>query len=137
LDIKTNDMLAIVSKPDINDSNPFEDGSAENQMLMPQFPGSVFKPVIAAAAIEQNLPLSERRFNCDLDLYGEGLAEYQHGILNFKESFAKSCNYTFSTIAQELLKNNPNTIEEYANMLGLIGPVSWKGDVFRYEDFHQ
>lgn len=31
LDVESNDLLAMVSKPDINSSNPFEDGSAQNQ----------------------------------------------------------------------------------------------------------
>ncbi|MFS0861658.1 peptidoglycan D,D-transpeptidase FtsI family protein [Fredinandcohnia sp. 179-A 10B2 NHS] len=137
LDIQTNDVLAMVSKPDMNYSNPFEDGSADNQMIVPQFPGSVFKTVVAAAAIEQNQINNDRSFNCDLDLYGEGPAEYQHGMLNFYESFAKSCNNTFATIAQELLQQDKGSIEKYAEMLGLLGPVGWHGDVFRFEDFKQ
>lgn len=137
LDIQTNDVLAMVSKPNMNYSNPFEDGSADNQMILPQFPGSVFKTVVAAAAIEQNQINNDRSFNCDLDLYGEGPAEYQHGMLNFYESFAKSCNNTFATIAQELLQTDKESIEKYAEMLGLLGPVGWHGDVFRFEDFKQ
>lgn len=137
LDIESGDLLAMVSKPDINTSNPFRDGTAENQMIMPQFPGSVFKAVIAAAAIENQQISNERMFNCDLDLYGEGPAEYQHGMLNFHQSFAQSCNYTFATIAQELIQNDHEVIEKYSEMLGLLGPVGWNGDVFRFQDFKQ
>ncbi|MFT4412730.1 peptidoglycan D,D-transpeptidase FtsI family protein [Fredinandcohnia humi] len=137
LDIETNDLVAMVSKPDINYSNPFENGTADNQMILPQFPGSVFKTVVAAAAIEQNQIANNRSFNCDQDLYGKGKAEYPHGTLNFSESFAKSCNYTFATIAQELLQVDKDIIENYADMLGLLGPIGWNGDVFRFQDFKQ
>ncbi|MEH7379855.1 penicillin-binding transpeptidase domain-containing protein [Bacillus sp. JJ1533] len=137
LDVESNDLLAMVSKPDINSSNPFEDGTAQNQMIMPQFPGSVFKTVIAAAAIEQQQVSNDRMFNCDLDLYGEGPAEYPHGMLNFNNSFANSCNYTFATIAQELIQKDRDIIEKYSEMLGLLGPVGWNGDVFRFQDFKQ
>ncbi|MCH1627395.1 peptidoglycan D,D-transpeptidase FtsI family protein [Ferdinandcohnia quinoae] len=137
LDVKTNDLVAMVSKPNINYSNPFSDGSAENQMIMPQFPGSVFKTVIAAAAIEHNMISNDRSFNCDLDLYGEGPAEFKHGPLNFYNSFAKSCNYTFATIAEELIQKDQESIERYASMLGVMGPVGWRGDVFRFQDFSQ
>lgn len=137
LDIESNDLLAMVSKPDINSSNPFEDGTAQNQMIMPQFPGSVFKTVIAAAAIEQQQISNDRMFNCDQDLYGEGSAEYPHGMLNFQNSFAKSCNYTFANLAQEMLQKDQDVIEQYSEMLGLLGPVGWNGDVFRFQDFKQ
>ncbi|WP_449537068.1 peptidoglycan D,D-transpeptidase FtsI family protein [Ferdinandcohnia sp. Marseille-Q9671] len=137
LDVETNDLLAMVSKPDINHTNPFGDGTAENQMIMPQFPGSVFKTVVTAAAIEKEQISNDRMFNCDLDLYGEGPAEYQHGMLNFHNSFAKSCNYTFATIAQELLQTDKDIIEKYAEMLGLLGPIGWNGDVFRFREFKQ
>lgn len=137
LDVESNDLLAMVSKPDINSSNPFRDGSAENQMIMPQFPGSVFKTVIAAATIENQQISNDRTFNCDQDLYGEGQAEYPHGMLNFHDSFAKSCNFTFAKLAQELIQKDQNVIEKYSEMLGLLGPVGWNGDVFRFQDFKQ
>ncbi|MBE4908074.1 penicillin-binding protein 2 [Bacillus luteolus] len=137
LDIETNDILAMVSKPSINFQNPFGDDGAENQMLMSQFPGSVFKTVIAAAAIEKNVNLNNRIFDCDLNLYGDGPSQYDHGPLNFKDSFAKSCNYTFAELSNEIIKEDSNFIEEYAQKLGLLGPVGWHGDVFRYNDFIQ
>ena len=137
LDVETGDILAMVSKPSINHSDPFTDGSADNQMLLPHFPGSVFKTVTAAAAIEKNHELSNRTFDCDLNIYGDGPATYQNGELNFNDSFAKSCNYTFATIANEIIKSDPEYIEEFSEKLGLLGPVGWHGDVFRLQDFQQ
>ncbi len=40
-------------------------------MLTPIYPGSVFKTVIAATAIEQNEVKPGTSFNCNLNLYGE------------------------------------------------------------------
>ncbi|MFC4320876.1 peptidoglycan D,D-transpeptidase FtsI family protein [Litchfieldia salsa] len=137
LDIKSSDILAMVSAPTINPSDPFGDGSADNQMLLPHFPGSVFKTVTAAAVIENNIDVSERTFNCDLDLYGEPNPVYELGELNFTESFAKSCNYTFTKLAEEMIEKNPDVIEEFSNKLGIINPVGWHGDVFRLNDFKQ
>ncbi|WP_078545470.1 peptidoglycan D,D-transpeptidase FtsI family protein [Litchfieldia alkalitelluris] len=137
LDIETSDILAMVSAPTINQSNPFGDGSAQNLMLQPHFPGSVFKTVTAAAVIEKNIDLKGRTFNCDLDLYGEANPIYKLGVLDFRESFAKSCNYTFSTLAEELITDDSDVIEEYSAKLGLIDPVGWHGDVFRLQDFKQ
>lgn len=137
LDIEYSEILASVSVPSINRKDPFGDGSAKNRMTIPQFPGSVFKTVIAAAAIEKNSVPTNRYFDCNLNLYGEPATEYKYGQLTFKESFARSCNYTFATIAQELMANDATIIDEYAKKLGLIEPVGWRGDVFRLQDFTQ
>ncbi|MFS1517809.1 peptidoglycan D,D-transpeptidase FtsI family protein [Bacillus sp. SCS-151] len=137
IDIATNDVVAMVSVPSINHSDPYVDDALENRMLTVQTPGSVFKPVIAAAAIEHNLLQSNRIFDCDLDMYGEGKSQYLSGMLNFEESFANSCNYTFSVLALELMELNSQSIEEYATKLGLINPVIWNGDVFHFEEFNQ
>ncbi|MCA1031846.1 penicillin-binding protein 2 [Bacillus timonensis] len=137
LDVETSDVLAMVSMPSINHNNPFADSGGQNQILQSHFPGSIFKTVIAAAAIEKNIKLNNRTFNCDLDQDGEGEAVYKNGELDFKSSFAKSCNYTFGTIAKELMDIDSSVIENYAKKLGLIGPVSWNGNVFRIQNFSQ
>ena len=55
LDVKKNEILAMVSKPSVQvkDESLYKT-TLENQMLTPHFPGSVFKTIIAAAAIDQN-----------------------------------------------------------------------------------
>ena len=47
----------MVSRPKINQKDPFNDqtGNIENVMLNQQITGSVFKTVVAAAAIENGL----------------------------------------------------------------------------------
>lgn len=135
LDIDTNEVLAMVSKPDINWNDPFGDNGTKNYMLERQFPGSVFKTVIAAAAIEKNLVKANRSFDCNLNLYGE--RGERQGALSFEESFAQSCNYTFASLGYELEQKMPGIIETYASRLGLIEPSGWKGNVFHLRDFKQ
>ncbi|KKI88526.1 penicillin-binding protein [Bacillus sp. SA1-12] len=134
LDVKTNEVLAMVSKPDLNRSNS---NTLINHMLQPLFPGSVFKTVISAAAIEYGLDDVTREFNCNLNLYGEKDGEQDDGMLTFARSFAKSCNYTFTTLAEELMEKDEMVIEDTAEKLGLLGPVGWRGTVFHYQNFKQ
>lgn len=136
LDIERNEVLALVSKPDLNRNDK---STFYNYMFEPMFPGSVFKTVIAAAAIEKNSVLPNRTFNCDLDLYGKKEKDpiKRYGMLTFTESFAKSCNYAFAALGQELMAKNDQVFEEYAEKLGLINLVGWKGQVYHYEEFQQ
>jgi cell division protein FtsI/penicillin-binding protein 2 len=137
IDIETNEILSMVSKPNLNHSNPYSaDGGGHNYMLEPQIPGSVFKTVIAAAAIENNIINGESTFNCDIDIYGQP-DDHELGILNFEQSFARSCNNTFASLANQLVKENPEVIETFANKLGLTEPVGWRGNVFHFHDFNQ
>lgn len=105
-------------------------------MLTPQIPGSVFKTVIAAAAIESGLEL-KNSYNCQLDMYGKHDDDSDMGILNFERSFARSCNYTFTTTADELIEKDKQTIEEFAGKLGLTEKNGWSGNVFHYNQFRQ
>ncbi|MGM7721030.1 peptidoglycan D,D-transpeptidase FtsI family protein [Metabacillus sp. Hm71] len=134
LDVKSNEVLAMVSKPDLNRS---KSNTLINHMLQPIFPGSVFKTVISAATIEYGLDDATREFNCNLNLYGELDGEQDDGMLTFARSFAKSCNYTFTTLAEELMEKDPMVIENMAEKLGLLGPVGWSGTVFHYQNFKQ
>ncbi|WP_102345474.1 peptidoglycan D,D-transpeptidase FtsI family protein [Bacillus sp. Marseille-P3661] len=137
LDVETSDVLAMASRPKMNPNNPFADSGGINNIIEPQIPGSVFKIVTAAAALEKNAKLRGRLFNCDLDLYGEGTSQRKLGSLNFEESFAQSCNYTFAKLAEEMIADNENILDEYASKLGLTGLVGWSGDVFHFTNFKQ
>lgn len=139
LDIETNSVLALVSRPEINRKDPFNEhtGGITNVMLKQQITGSIFKTVVAAAAIDHQLDDPTRLFNCSRKINGEPDLQYQYGMLNFSESFARSCNNTFATLAKELQKLDVNILEEYANKLSITGPVGWQGDIYHFEDFKQ
>ncbi len=103
LDVKTNDILAVASRPHINSKDPFLDEGSKNMMFKQLIPGSVFKTVVAAAAIEEGIVEEKDQFRCDLDIRGNP-AERNLGRLNFEESFARSCNRTFAELAGSLWK---------------------------------
>lgn len=133
LDAKTNDLLSLVSVPSFNIQFPFGEG-AKNQLITAQTPGSIFKIVVAAAAIELNLINKFDLFDCSKDLYGENEEPRKLGKLNFQESFAQSCNYTFSQLATELLTIDKEVLNKYAQKLGLVEKVGWIGDIYRLEN---
>ncbi|PWW26484.1 cell division protein FtsI/penicillin-binding protein 2 [Cytobacillus oceanisediminis] len=139
LDIETNTVLAMVSRPSVNKDNPFdkESGGAVNQMIKQQIMGSVFKTVVAAAAIDHGLDDPARQFDCSKKINGQPDPKYQHGMLNFNDSFARSCNNTFATVAKELKDIDSEVLEDYAKKLSLTGPVGWQGDIYHFNDFRQ
>jgi penicillin-binding protein 4B len=137
VDVKTNNVLAMVSRPNIDRKDPYKAGGIENMMVKQQIMGSVFKTVVAAAAIDYNLNDPTRTFDCSRKINGERDLKYNHGMLTFKDSFARSCNATFGQIANELKDIDPNIIENYAKKLGLTGQVGWQGSVFHLDQFSQ
>ncbi|MDL4841460.1 peptidoglycan D,D-transpeptidase FtsI family protein [Aquibacillus rhizosphaerae] len=137
LDVDTQEVLAMASRPSIDQSDPFNNNSINNQMLTAHYPGSVFKTVVAAAAMESNINLLDENYNCSLDLYGEGTAERDLGVLNFSQSFAQSCNYTFGLLANQLMTENRSILESYADKLGLLTSVGWEGDLYHFDNFKQ
>ncbi|WP_226680176.1 peptidoglycan D,D-transpeptidase FtsI family protein [Sutcliffiella horikoshii] len=139
IDIETNEVVAMVSKPALDPENPSKGAGAHNFMLEPHFPGSVFKTVVTAAAIDENVVDNEMVFNCDLDIRGELLEDEKKrmGTLNLEKSFAQSCNYTFGEIGKQLVGKDKDVLDKYAAMLGLTGTVGWKGDMFGFDDFVQ
>lgn len=136
LDIQNNSVLASVSRPNINLKDPYNGLGMHNMMVEQQIVGSIFKTVVAAAAIDYNLDDPNRMFDCDV-FNGKPDLQHQYGMLNFSNSFARSCNNTFGTLARELRDIDPNIIEDYAGRLGLNEKVGWTGNVYHFEHFSQ
>lgn len=137
LDIETNTVAAMVSRPNINSSSPYETEGINNFMLKQQIVGSVFKTVVAAAAIDNKLDNNDAVYNCSQKINGDPDPVYQHGMLNFTDSFAVSCNNTFATIAKDLQNMDEHMLEDYANKLSLTASVGWQGSIFHSSDFKQ
>lgn len=136
LDIQDNSVLAMVSRPNINQKDPYNGLGMHNMMLERQIVGSVFKTVVAAAAIDYKLDDPNRKFDCNV-INGKPDLQHQYGMLNFTDSFARSCNNTFGTIARDLKEIDPNILEDYASRLSLTDKVGWQGDVYHFEEFKQ
>jgi penicillin-binding protein 4B len=134
LDVQTNEILAMVSRPKMNLADPYENNSIVNRMITSLPPGSIFKTVVAAAAVERGELSEGATFNCDLDIYGKK-DDRELGMLTFDESFAQSCNRTFALLAKQFSKQDPQFFDTYAEKLGLLGPVGWRGDLFHFSSF--
>lgn len=117
------DIQALASRPGFNPAHPeqvlgigaedrfFDHGTALYQ------PGSIFKVVVAAAALEEGTVSSESRFFCR----GEKEALIRcwnaagHGEIDFSHAFAQSCNPTFARVGLHL---GAAKLIEYAQRLG-------------------
>ncbi|NLY19603.1 MAG: stage V sporulation protein D [Clostridiaceae bacterium] len=106
IDILTGDILVLASRPGFN---PEEVSKYLNDRRQPLFnraiagytPGSIFKIITTAAALEENLD-PDTAFNCPgFCMIGDQMFKcwnYDnggHGILNLKYGFAQSCNSYF------------------------------------------
>jgi cell division protein FtsI/penicillin-binding protein 2 len=137
LNIQDNSVLALVSRPAITKADPYSGAGITNMMLKQQIIGSVFKTVVAAAAMDHNLDNPTRLFDCSKKINGKPELKYNYGMLDFTNSFARSCNRTFGELAKELQKIDPHLLEDYAAKLSLTGSVGWQGDVYHTSDFKQ
>lgn len=106
IDILDGDILVLASRPGFNptDISGYLDDESQplfNRAVAGYTPGSIFKIITAAAALEENLDtdivfncpgyhmVGDRMFKCwNFDMGG-------HGLLDLKNSFAQSCNSYF------------------------------------------
>lgn len=136
LDIQNSEVLAMASRPNIDLSN--QTSSWENKALKRYPPGSVFKIVIAAAAMEHNHLSLQDHYFCDGTVEGSDLAcwkEGGHGHLTFEDAFAESCNVVFAKLAHQL---GPDVMTDYAQKLGLLQPNGWHAaDFDQFGQFQQ
>ncbi|QPC48412.1 penicillin-binding transpeptidase domain-containing protein [Mangrovibacillus cuniculi] len=126
----------MASRPQINQKNPYGNNSVRNQLLTPLFPGSVFKTVVLAAALEEGVTSSNESFDCDWNVLGKEKTD-DKGVLSLEESFAQSCNFTFGELGERLMEKDANLLANYAEKLGITEHAIWTGDVYHETDFHQ
>jgi len=124
---KTGQVLCMTSTPSFDPLSPPSAKDAKEGTFMNKFlsgnmtPGSIFKLVTSAAAIE-TIPRSELnnfRFNCD----GVHVINGQkircagvHGRLDFKGALAQSCNGAFAELS---IRIGPKKMKEYTEKCGL------------------
>lgn len=127
LDVNSGDIVAMVSSPFYNphDINP-EQGEWNNRALQATAPGSIFKTVIAAAALEADITSPDEQFHCSGHYGKYGLSCWKkggHGSLNLEQGYAQSCNIVFASLAERL---SAEQIESTAETLGLGTKVGWQ-----------
>ena len=128
---ETGEILCMVSTPADDPSSPSAspaEGTYINKCLSASFvPGSVFKLVTLAAAIENIPDLFERSFWCEGQSVIGG-AELNctgsHGSQTIEQALANSCNCAFGAIAVEL---GADTLADYAGKLGITQELSLDG----------
>lgn len=129
-DYTTGAVKCLVSAPSYDpnnppsniDGNPAYDGVYLNRFFSGTFPpGSTFKIVTTAAAIEQKKDLSEFRYSCTGKLQvGDDVitCPYAHGQnMDIDQCLACSCNGAYATLAMEL---GGNTLQKYTKQAGLL-----------------
>lgn len=112
---KTGEIICMVSsmsydpenKPDDIETNEKYEAVYVNRLLNGVFtPGSVFKTVTAACAIENIPDINSRTFNCTgaykTPQGGEVICNNTHGKIDFQTALTKSCNSAFAQLGIEL-----------------------------------
>ena len=141
---KTGEILCMVSSPTYDPWNvPDVEGNPEqyngvyvNRFLHSAYaPGSTFKLVTAAAALERISDIEDRTFYC------EGSAQIGsetvicngvHGTISFRQALCQSCNVAFAQIADEL---GADVLTDYAQRFGITDSLSFDGFVTKSGNF--
>lgn len=115
--------------PDLtNDTSGQYEGMYVNRFTQSVYiPGSIFKIVTLAAALEEFPDAENMDFSCAgvLELGGGKITcERSHGSQSLKESFQNSCNCAFAELA---LKIGAEKMEAYVEAFGINDPVTFDG----------
>lgn len=128
---RSGELLCMVSSPAIDplEAEPRpEEGAYINRCLSAGFvPGSVFKLVTAAAALEQIPDLSERSFRCEgaVEIAGVRIqCSGHHGEQTFEQALANSCNVAFAQLSVEL---GHGRLLDYVEKLGFLSSHRLEG----------
>ena len=125
---KTGEVLCMMSAPafdpqyvtEVKDGDKSMEGAYLNRALSATFtPGSVFKVVTAAAALEKLPDVKTRTFTCtgSYEIDGEKVTcPYAHGKVDFYGALAKSCNGAYASLAVKL---GGAVLQEYTEKAGL------------------
>ena len=130
---KTGEILCAVSTPSYDPDNvPSDiesyDGAYWNRFIQSVYiPGSIFKTVTLAAALESIPDIDSRSFFCsgECKLGSDVITcEVAHGTQSLKTAFTNSCNCVFAQLAQEL---GGDVLEKYVYQFGIIDAVQFDG----------
>ena len=109
------------SPPEITEENEdeYEGVYLDNVLSSAYTPGSIFKIVTAAAAIENIPDIDQRVWECtgSEEIGGSDITCVdEHGTINFEQALVHSCNVVFAELAVEL---GPEKMTAMANKLGI------------------
>ena len=133
---KTGEILCMVSAPSYDplhipkdiETNDRWKGAYLNRFLSATFPpGSVYKTVTVAAALEELPNVMNRTWDCSGSVkMGDDTITCSgtHGTQTIGDALANSCNVAFAEIAKEL---GPKTLQAYTEKAGLTSSYSVDG----------
>ena len=145
---KTGEILCAVTTPTYDPDDPPKltaeelenneayDGLYWNRVTRSTYtPGSIFKVLTTAAALETVDDIQDQTFNCTGKVeYGTDAVtcEKKHGKVNLKQALAKSCNCAFAQIAELV---GADTLEAYADKFGVTSSLKFDGITTRAGHF--
>lgn len=134
---KTGEILCAVSAPAydpddvpdiLGDTSGEYEGAYLNRFTQVSYvPGSIFKILTTAAAIESISDIEDRTFICEGSLYVDGnevTCGREHGEQSLAEAMTNSCNCAYAQIALEL---GADTLEEYVAQYELTESIQFDG----------
>lgn len=134
---KTGEILCALSTPTYDPDNVPDiaadttgayEGVYLNRFLQSSYiPGSIFKLVTTAAALECVDGIEDMTFTCESVIeYGTETVSCEgwHGNQNLRTALANSCNCAFAQIAELVGKNN---MEKYVHKFGITEKLSFDG----------
>lgn len=131
---KTGEILCAVTTPTYDPENvPDLTGAAYEGVFLNRFiqsaypPGSIFKIVTTAAALECVPDILEQTFTCTgrYDFTGGRVTcERAHGTLDLRSAMARSCNCSYAQIAQLVGRRN---MMDYVKKFGITQSVTFDG----------
>ena len=134
---KTGEILCAVSTPnydpdDVPDIDEDDSGAYEGVYLnrftqVTYVPGSIFKVVTAAAALERLNDARDITFECN-GTYEMGADEIvcmrTHGSVDLEDALAVSCNCYFAQLSELL---GPDSLQEYVDQFRITQPLDFDG----------
>lgn len=134
---KTGELLCAVTTPNFDPDNvpdiAGDETGAYTGVYVNRFtqsvyiPGSIFKIVTLAAALETQVDIEQTRFSCD-GVYeigtGDVTCEQVHGNQDLKTAFSNSCNCAFAQLVELIGKDK---LQQYVELFGVTESVSFDG----------
>lgn len=145
MDARTGALLATASRPNFHQELVYEaieerdNSPLLNRVISNYYPGSIFKIVVAAAALEEGLVTPEEKLYCSGKYqFASGLEipcwnKEGHGELTLAEALAYSCNPIFIEVALRLGREK---LIAYAQKFGVDDEVLVGYQLDSYQSLH-
>ncbi|MBE6924819.1 MAG: penicillin-binding protein [Ruminococcaceae bacterium] len=130
---KTGEILCAVTTPTFDPESPPDDpqnGIYVNRFTQSKYtPGSIFKIVTTAAALEEIPDIREQTFRCTgtysfSDKSDPVTCENVHGKLSLYDAMAQSCNCAYASIVEQL---GPEILTKYVEKYQVLNSVQFDG----------